>query len=631
MRTSDDIVERVRAATSIVDVVSEHVRLRKRGRNHIGLCPFHTEKTPSFNVVEDKGIFKCFGCGEAGDVFSFVMKIEGLTFPETLVKLAKSAGIDYVRPERTNEQGSEDKTEPLIGACREFAAFCYRALRSESGSGAMKYLADRQFSDEILKKFGVGYAPEGNVSFLNSEDISKKTLQIYDQAGIISKNANGEYYDRFRSRVIFPIINQTGRIIAFGGRILPGMNKELAKYVNSPETPIYHKSHILYGLFQAKESIRKLDYAIMVEGYADVLAVSQYGFENVIAAAGTSLTVEQLNLLRRYTKTIVLLFDADLAGKNAALRGIELALAADFDVSCIVLPSGEDPDSYLRKEGAEGFERQLAQKISFIETKAKLLKEQGLFDSPEGSARAIRSLVETIAKVPDAIKRELYIRRIAERFQLMESTLLTELLKITGRERREVVRKKVENSLIEENPKQPEDKFGSHGINNPPTQAELVLLHAFLENTATAYKATIGIDFDISLIENEYVKSILFTCIRSYEENGEAPTVAILLEAFRDDEGVRKLIIDTSVSDQKISEEWEAQSNLVDTEERLAQSAEQSAASIMSKALENKLTKLQQDIRQLHDEKEVSTVMEDILATAQQIKELKSLRMRTLQ
>lgn len=631
MRTSDDIVERVRSATSIVDVVSEHVRLRKRGRNHIGLCPFHTEKTPSFNVVEDKGIFKCFGCGEAGDVFSFVMKIEGLTFPETLAKLAKSAGIDYVRPERTNEQGTEDKTEPLTGACREFAAFCYRALRSEPGAGAMKYLVDRQFSDEILKKFGVGFAPDGNASFLNSEEISKKTLQIYDQAGIISKNANGEYYDRFRSRVIFPIINQTGRIIAFGGRILPGMNKELAKYVNSPETPIYHKSHILYGLFQAKESIRKLDYAIMVEGYADVLAVSQYGFENVIAAAGTSLTVEQLNLLRRYTETIVLLFDADLAGKNAALRGIELALAADFDVSCIVLPSGEDPDSYLRKEGAEGFERQLAQKISFIETKAKLLKEQGLFNSPEGSARAIRSLVETIAKVPDAIKRELYIRRIAERFQLMESTLLTELLKITGRERREVVRKQVESSLVEKNPQSPEDTFGSHRASIPPTHAELILLHTFLENTAVAYKSTIGIDFDISLVENEHVKSILITCIRSYEENGEAPTVAILLEAFRDDEGIRKMIIDTSVSDQKISEEWEAQSNLVDTEERLAQSAEQSAASIMSKALEKKLTKLQQDIRQLRDEKEISAVMEDILATAQQIKELKSLRMRTVQ
>ncbi|MDP4221083.1 MAG: DNA primase [Bacteroidota bacterium] len=631
MRTSDDIVERVRNATSIVDVVSEHVRLRKRGRNHIGLCPFHTEKTPSFNVVEDKGIFKCFGCGESGDVFSFLMKIEGLTFPEALAKLAKNAGIDYVRTERTGEQSSEDKAEPLIGACREFAAFCYRALRSDQGSSAREYLQTRQFSEEILKKFGVGFAPDGNASFLHSQEISNKTLLIYEQAGIISRGENGEYYDRFRNRIIFPIINQTGRIVGFGGRILPAMHKELAKYVNSPETPIYHKSYILYGLFQAKEAIRKLDYAIMVEGYADVLAVSQAGFENVIAAAGTSLTTDQLNLLRRYTKTIVLLFDADLAGKNAALRGIELALAADFDVSCIVLPPGEDPDSYLRKEGAEGFERQLAQKTSFIETKARLLKEQGLFESPEGAARAIRSLVETIAKVPDAIKQELYIRCIAERFQLMESTLLTELRKITGRERREEVRKKVETSIRQESGSPLDNHFASRPMDAAPSPAELELLRTFLENTAVAYKAIIDLDFDISLIENEYVKSVLFTCIRSYEENGEAPNVAILLEAFRDDEAVRKLIIDTSVAVEKISEEWEnAQLTQLQIEERLAQSAHQSAAVIMSDVLEKKLKKLQQDIRQVTDEIAVNTIMEDILATAQQIKDLKSLRMQQM-
>ncbi|MEP7236179.1 MAG: DNA primase, partial [Ignavibacteriota bacterium] len=374
MRTSDDIVERVRNATSIVDVVSEHVRLRKRGRNHIGLCPFHTEKTPSFNVLEDKGIYKCFGCGEGGDVFSFVMKIEGLNFPETLTKLAKNAGIDYQPQQRNSDQNPTDRAEPLLGACHEFAAFCYRALRNDGNFHAMKYLLDRDFSEEILKKFGVGFAPEGSSSFLHSQEISEGTLPIFEQAGIISRGDGGDYYDRFRHRVIFPIMNQTGRIIAFGGRILPGASKELAKYVNSPETPIYHKSQVLYGLFQAKDSIRKKDYAIMVEGYADVLALSQAGFENVIAAAGTSLTTDQLNLLRRYTKTIVLLFDADLAGKNAMLRGIELALAAGFDVSSIILPAGEDPDSILRTEGPEGFERRLEQRTSFIETKAKLLK-----------------------------------------------------------------------------------------------------------------------------------------------------------------------------------------------------------------------------------------------------------------
>jgi DNA primase len=619
VRTSDDIVERVRNATSIVDVVSEHVRLRKRGKNHLGLCPFHSEKTPSFNVLEDKGIYKCFGCGEAGDVFSFVMKIEGLTFPETLQKLAKQAGIDYVRSERHPEE-KEDKSEPLYNACHEFAAFCYRALRSGYGEAAMHYLQDREFSDEILKKFGVGFAPEGNASFLHSQEISKKTLLFYEQAGIISKGDNGDYYDRFRSRVIFPVMNPTGRIIAFGGRILPGSNKELAKYVNSPETPIYHKSHILYGLFQAKDSIRKKDYAIMVEGYADVLAVSQAGFENVIASAGTSLTTEQLNLLRRYTKTIVLLFDADLAGKNAALRGIELALAADFDVSCIVLPSGEDPDSYLRKEGAEGFERQIAQRTSFIETKAKLLKEQGMFNSPEGSARAIRSLVETIAKVPDAIKRELFIRRIAEKFKLMETTLLMELQKITGRERREVVRKKVENNFVEENNTSNTKSYLSHQSHHVLSQAEKELLRAFLENTAVAYKAVIDLDFDFSLLENEYVKSIIMMAIKSYEETGESPSAAILLEAFHDDEPLRKLIIDTSIAQEKISEEWEnAEKTQTDIDENIAQSAQQAASAIIKNSYQKEQAGIPLDLNKMDDDDELKLILEKVQAAAQMI------------
>ncbi|MEP7233770.1 MAG: hypothetical protein ABI778_00610, partial [Ignavibacteriota bacterium] len=310
----------------------------------------------------------------------------------------------------------------------------------------------------------------------------------------------------------------------------------------------------------------------------------------------------------------------------AILRGIELALAADFDVSSIILPAGEDPDSILRTEGPEGFERRLEQRTSFIETKAKLLKEQGLFATPEGSARAIRSIVETIAKVPDAIKQEFYIRKIAEKFQLGESMLLTELRKLTGKERREVNRKKLETSQKQE--------ISQRENGNPeplpaiiiPTRAEFELLRSFLEDTGIAYKSVIDLDFDLSLIENEYVKSIIITCIRSYEENGEAPSVAILLESFRDDEAVRKLIIDTSIGEQKVSEEWDAQLNSADIEERLAQSARQSAAAIMTQSLEKKLSKLQQDIRNLTEENAISVVMEDILATAQQIKDLRSMR-----
>ncbi|HYM35518.1 MAG TPA: DNA primase, partial [Steroidobacteraceae bacterium] len=359
---------------SIVDVVSAHVRLRKRGRNYIGLCPFHTEKTPSFNVLEDKGIFKCFGCGEGGDVFTFVMKLEGLTFPETLEKLAAQAGIEY-KPKEHRTDGDQDKSEALSNACRDYAGFCYRALRAEAGKPAMQYLRERRFSDEILKNFGVGYAPEGKDSFITGGERTTRTLGLYEEAGILIKSNNGEYFDRFHGRVIFPIYSPTGKIIGFGGRVMPSSSgTQLAKYVNSPETSLYHKSHVLYGLFQAKDAIRKQDFAILVEGYADVLALSQAGFTNVVAASGTSLTTDQLNLLRRYTKQIVLLFDADTAGKNAAFRGIDLALAADFDVSMIVLPAGEDPDSFIRTKGAAAFAEELGRRTSFIETKARLLR-----------------------------------------------------------------------------------------------------------------------------------------------------------------------------------------------------------------------------------------------------------------
>jgi DNA primase len=549
MRTSDDIVERVRDATSIVDVVSEHVQLKKRGRNYLGLCPFHNEKTPSFNVLEDKGIFKCFGCGEAGDVYSFVMKLEGLTFPETLEKLAKAAGIEYDRTAERRE--ATDKNEPIFNACREFAAYCYRTLRSDAGNAPMAYLTGRGFGEEILKKFGVGYAPYNGFISTVGDNIAP-----YLDAGIISKGDTG-IYERFRDRIIFPIMNPTGRIIAFGGRILPSHPDatKLAKYVNSPETSLYHKSNVLYGLFQAKDAIRKLDYALLVEGYADVIALHQAGFETAIAASGTSLTTEQLNLLRRYTRNIVLLFDADLAGKNAALRGIELALAAGFDVGTIVLPQGEDPDSYIRKEGKEAFERLLGNRTSFIETKAQILAEQGGFSSPETAARSIRSIVESIAKIPDAIKQELFIRRIGEKYRLSETMLLSELQKLVGKQKREVVKKEIErDEKIRSNPNSDAPPVE---VNAPPTRSELFMLRAFLMDTAAAYKAVIEADFDMDLIENVYVASVIRHCIRMYEDSGENTSVGSVIETYRDDKNITDLVTSVLTEKNRLSSEWQ--------------------------------------------------------------------------
>ncbi len=625
MRTSEDIVERVRDATSIVDVVSEHVRLRKRGRNYLGLCPFHSEKTPSFNVLEDKGIFKCFGCGAAGDVYTFLMKLEGLTFPEAIEKLAGKAGIEYDKTQQRGNSEAEDRNEVLYNTCRDFAAFCYRSLRADVGDEAWQYLKSRGFGEEILKKFGVGYAPDGANSYLRS--LEERNIQpgAAEQVGIVATGENGGKYDRFRARIIFPIFTPTGRIIAFGGRIMPNNPSadKVGKYINSPETQFYHKSQVLYGLFQAKDAIRKLDYALMVEGYADVVALSQAGFENSIAASGTSLTNEQLNLLRRYTRNIVLLFDADLAGKNAALRGIELALSAGFDVNTIVLPQGEDPDSFIKKEGIEAFQRQLDGRVSFVETKGRLLREQGLFDTPEGSSRAVRSLVETIAKVPDSIKQEFFIRRVAERFKLQETTLLAELQKVTKRGEREYVKKEIDRQI---NQPAMHDPFSSEPPMMdalPPTEPEIVLLKSFLDDTNTAYRAAIEMDFDYSLIENFHVSSLISYCIGKFEDRGENINAAEMIEAYREDASMVSLITDTLTDKEKLSEEWEIPVD--DPVLKIRMSVRHAASLITRQTLERKREKLYSRVAEISDSDELDRTMALALDYAQKIEQLKDI------
>ncbi len=551
MRTADDIVERVREATNIIDVVSQYVQLRKRGRNFLGLCPFHSEKTPSFNVLEDKGIFKCFGCGVAGDVYSFLMKMEGLTFPEAIEKLASAANIPYEKRSSDHKSDEGQELENLYGACKDFATYCYKALRADSGKRAWSYLTERGFREDILHRYGAGYAPDGS-AFFHSKQENNIKLAAFEKAGIVAQSDRGDYYDRFRDRIIFPIYSATGKVIGFGGRSMPGADSKLAKYINSPETPIYQKSRVLYGLFQAKDAIRTSDVAILVEGYADVIALAQAGFQNTIAASGTSLTVDQLNLLRRYTQNIVLLFDADLAGLNAALRGIELALTAGFDVSVVILPAGEDPDSYIKRHGAEAFGEELGRKASFIEAKARIYREKGVFDQPETSAKAIRSLVETIAKVPDTIKQELYVRRIAERYKLQETTLLTELQKITVGNRRAQQKPPPRRQTSQLEAETVVAAFSSHDA----IPAERVLVKAFLEDTSIAYEAAISLDFDFSLIQNELCRTVIMHAIQAYEESGIPRSAADVIEYFRDDAGIRDLVTDVMFERDRISPEW---------------------------------------------------------------------------
>ncbi len=639
MRNADDIVERVRSAVSIVDVVGAHVRLRKRGRNYLGLCPFHTEKSPSFTVFDDKGIFKCFGCGAGGNVFTFLMKIEGIRFPEALEQLAKQAGIEYSPSDRPVNKEQQDQTEALSNACRDYAAHCYRALRSEAGTIAYQYLRERRFNDETLKRFGVGYAPDGAASFLSSTQRPASSLQLFEQAGIISRGNSGDHYDRFHGRIIFPITSATGKIIGFGGRVLPtntpATGSQLAKYVNSPETALYHKSQVLYGLFQAKDAIRKKDFAILVEGYADVIALSQAGFENVVAASGTSLTTEQLNVLRRFTKQIVLLFDADTAGKNASLRGIELALVADFDITTVALPGNEDPDSYIRANGKEAFAEQLEKRTSFVESKTRLLKESGEFDTPERSAKAIRSIVTTIAKVSDPIKREFFVRRIAERFRLLESTLLTELKNIIQKD--EAAEKRItsreERQLAPEPPPisgNEYDHFEMSAHNSgPPTPAERMLLRTFVENTETAYRACIEMDFDFALLEHEITKSIIQVSINKFEEFGTPLNVLELLTEFDDDPNSKDLIIGCVSDVIHISDEWvDAELSHDEIREEVRLSAHQSCAMISKESLEKQLIQLRIKLNGDIGEDDLHSLLEESMLIGKKLEDIRGVQSR---
>lgn len=425
MRISETKIDEVRNASDIVDVVSGYVQLRKRGKNFIGLCPFHQEKTPSFTVSEDKQIYHCFGCGNGGNVFKFLMEFKNISFVEAIEEVADHVGIKIQYDEAQNDQQNELEVfyEINVLAARFFSEHLSKSSDAEI---ARTYLKQRGIKPQTQRSFGIGFAPFGWDNFLNHAKENKVDLANAKHLGLIDTNERGEYYDKFRARVIFPIFSPNGRVIAFGGRILE-KNDNIAKYLNSPESQIYSKRKSLYGLFHSKDEIRKLDRAILVEGYMDLVSLYQAGVKNVVASSGTSLTDEQIQLLSRFTKNIFVLFDADSAGQKAALRSIELLLKQDFEVKVIELPKGEDPDSYINKFGKEKFDEEVARAVNFLEYQTSQFEELGLFEDPADMTKAIRELVRTLALVSDELKRNLLMKTISKKFNLREKLIESEL------------------------------------------------------------------------------------------------------------------------------------------------------------------------------------------------------------
>ena len=425
MRFDDSKIEEIKSRIDIVELASEYLTLKKAGRNYSGLCPFHQEKTPSFTVNREKQMFYCFGCGEGGNAITLLMKIANMTFPEAVKSLAEKTGV--ILPLRSvNKDGSQKDSlrEEITGLNLKAAQQFSRNLNSSAGKVAREYLQSRGISDDAIKHFRLGFAPDTWRSLTDYIEGIGSSLKLAEQAGLIVAGKEGSFYDRFRGRLIFPIENIFGEIVAFGGRV---MEKGEPKYLNSPESPVYIKGKNLYGLNKAKEEIRKQKFALIVEGYLDLISLWNAGICNVVATLGTALTREHLELLRRYTLDVVALFDPDEAGKKALDRSLELFLSMNMHAKALILPEGCDPDDYVKKYGKEKLDKliELAPAISdyYIEN---VLGNGKTF---EENRDLVKTATEFIGKIGDEIERNLFIKRVAEKLGIPQELLKKEIHK----------------------------------------------------------------------------------------------------------------------------------------------------------------------------------------------------------
>ncbi|EST56377.1 DNA primase [Brevibacillus panacihumi W25] len=446
--TSDEWINQVRTAVDIIDVVGEYVQLKKSGRAYLGLCPFHSEKSPSFNVNAERQFYHCFGCGAGGDVFSFLMNIEQLTFPEALHKLAERAGIEVPRLQSHEAEDSPDKRlKQVMLEAHQFAANLYQYVLKETpyGAEALKYLTRRGMSAETLTEFQIGFAPDSwdfLTQFLAKRDFS---LDVMVEAGLLAKSDSGKIFDRFRGRVMFPIQDSQGNVIGFGGRLLETTQaKSQPKYLNSPESPLFNKSATLFNLHRARPNIRKKKQALLFEGYVDVVSTWQAGFPLGIATLGTALTEQQARIIRRNVDSIVLCYDGDAAGQEATSKAIHILQQADLKVRVAPLPQGTDPDDYIRQHGAEAFSQQvLLQAMPITAFRLKHLRSQYVINDEMDKAGLIAKALEIINELDSPVERDMYQRQLAEEYSLSLNDLKWESKRVYRQQKSERQRDKV--------------------------------------------------------------------------------------------------------------------------------------------------------------------------------------------
>lgn len=546
---AQESIQEVMNRADIIDVVGQFVRLKKRGTNHIANCPFHNEKTPSFYVSGAKGIYKCFGCGRGGNVVTFIQEHEKLTYPESIKWLASYYNIEIQETEKSPEQKEQQLAEESLRVVNEFAAqyFHDTLLQDEEGQAVgMSYFKQRGYSRDTIEKFRLGYCLEGYDKFFNAAKDKGHKEDLLEKAGLI-KNRNGRYYDVYYGRVIFPIQSMTGRVLGFGARILK-KNDKAPKYINSPENELYNKSRVLYGMHQSRQAIGKLDECFLVEGYTDVISLHQGGVENVVSSSGTSLTEGQLRLMGQLTKNLTILYDGDSAGVKAALRGLDLALENSFNVKLVLLPEGEDPDSFIQSSGDKKFHEYVADnKKDVIGFKLEVgLKEAG--DDPVKKSKLVNEIAESISKInkaEDFALQDHYIKIAAEELQVdiggMVNLVNKNIREKLEQERRQKARDEQKEPI-------PQVDVPQEEIKDPQTdeEQEWELIRILLEHGGKEYEeynnvAELVLDrVDPDLIETEMVRMLYDSYFAFLSQKGTLPDSSYL-NSFSDAEMQKRL------------------------------------------------------------------------------------------
>lgn len=612
-------VQEILETVKVEDIIQDYVSLKRRGVNMIGLCPFHNEKTPSFTVSPAKNIFKCFGCGQAGDAVKFLMEHEQLTFPEALRHIAGKYNIEIEETAPTPEALAQQKVADSLYIVNDYAKQYYedQLFNTNIGKGVgLSYFKNRGFREATIRKFGLGFAPNQKDGFTAKAISEGHKIDTLRDAGLTSK------YDRdfFRNRVMFTIHNLSGKVIGFGGRILQ-KDIKAPKYINTPETEVYNKSKVLYGIYFAKQAVRKADECVLVEGYTDVISLHQAGIENVVASSGTSLTKEQIRLIKRYTPNVKIIYDGDLAGVKAALRGLDLLLEQDLNVKVVTLPEGEDPDSYLQSVGAAAFKTFIDQQAEdFILFKTNLLlKEIG--NDPVKKTHVIKDVVNSIGLIPDPIKRSIYIKECARLVNVEEQLLVNESNKILAKQ---VVKQRNEDAKNQGVWKEEGEQLAKHlemplakqkasakPVGDEYQEKEIVRNLMLFgdqifdeeENMTIAEYILSGLEDLLSVIDNPLYKSIFSEGIQRLLDK---KPITPKYYAQHDDTAIQKMALDFSISPHEFSPNWEKMHDITLTtqpmpEQNFTRDTIEKLKRFRLRKIQRMLSKVDQKIRNLQE------------------------------